>query len=46
MREHYDPGYAGSLRRHFPALAGVAPLTLADGHPETLRAAARQLIAG
>jgi hypothetical protein len=21
MHEHYDPGYAASLQRHFPALA-------------------------
>lgn len=45
MREHYDPGYASSLRRHFPALADTAPLALANAHPDTLRDAARQLIA-
>jgi tRNA 2-selenouridine synthase len=45
IREHYDPGYAASLRRHFPALAGREPLLLADGSAATLGAAARQLIA-
>ncbi len=44
IREHYDPGYAASLMRHFPALAGTAPLTLADGEPVTLRDAARRLL--
>lgn len=44
MREHYDPGYASSLHRHFPALAGTTPLALADTRPDTLRAAARQLL--
>ena len=45
MREHYDPGYAASLRRHFPALAGGPTLAVPDAHPDTLRAAARTLIA-
>ncbi|MBV8035279.1 tRNA 2-selenouridine(34) synthase MnmH [Roseateles sp.] len=45
MREHYDPGYAASLQRHFPAVAGTAPLQLADARPDTLRDAARHLIA-
>jgi tRNA 2-selenouridine synthase len=45
MREHYDPGYGGSLRRHFPALADAEPVVLADGHADTLRDAARALIA-
>ena len=45
MREHYDPGYAASLRRHFPALASGPTLAVPDAHPETLRAAARALIA-
>ncbi len=45
MREHYDPGYASSLRRHFPALAGTAPFPLTDARPDTLRQAARHLIA-
>ena len=45
MREHYDPGYASSLRRHFPALAGTPPLTLVDARPATLQQAARRLMA-
>ena len=45
MREHYDPGYAGSLRRHFPALAQGWRQTLVDGGPEHLADAARALIA-
>lgn len=44
IREHYDPGYAASLQRHFPALAGSAPLDLADGSPASLQAAARHLL--
>lgn len=45
MREHYDPGYAASLRRHFPAVADVPPVVLADARPATLRDVARQLLA-
>ena len=45
MREHYDPGYASSLRRHFPAVADTPPLALPDARPDTLRSAARGLIA-
>ncbi|HEY1130153.1 MAG TPA: tRNA 2-selenouridine(34) synthase MnmH [Roseateles sp.] len=45
MREHYDPGYAASLRRHFPAVADVSPLALADARPATLSTAARHLLA-
>jgi len=44
MREHYDPGYAASLRRHFPTLADQPPLALPDASPDTLRDAARALI--
>lgn len=44
MREHYDPGYAASLRRNFPAVAATVPLTLADARPDTLRDAARHLL--
>lgn len=44
IREHYDPGYGASLLRHFPALADTTPLTLADGEPATLQAAARELL--
>ncbi len=45
MREHYDPGYAASLQRHFPALAQGWRQTLVDGEPEHLAEAARALIA-
>ncbi len=45
MREHYDPGYAASLRRHFPAVATTPALALADARPDTLRDAARRLLA-
>lgn len=45
MRDHYDPGYGSSLRRHFPALATTEPVTLPDGSPDSLRAVARGLIA-
>ena len=45
MREHYDPGYAASLQRHFPALAQGWRQTLVDGDPEHLAEAARALIA-
>ncbi|MFG6466622.1 tRNA 2-selenouridine(34) synthase MnmH [Roseateles sp. BYS87W] len=44
MREHYDPGYASSLRRHFPALAQVQPVLVPDGAPDTLRQVARTLL--
>lgn len=46
MREHYDPGYERSLRGHFPALARAQTLTLADGGPAAMQAAARSLLAG
>lgn len=44
MRDHYDPGYASSLRRHFPTVDNSPPLALADARPATLKQAARQLI--
>ncbi|MBI3348011.1 MAG: tRNA 2-selenouridine(34) synthase MnmH [Burkholderiales bacterium] len=44
IREHYDPGYEASLRRHFPALQTAATLAVADGSPPSLRAAALQLL--
>jgi tRNA 2-selenouridine synthase len=44
IREHYDPGYAASLHRHFPRLAAATPIELPDGSPATLQAAARALI--
>ena len=46
MREHYDPGYERSLRNHFKGLAQALELPLADGNPETMKAAARALLAG
>jgi len=45
IREHYDPGYASSLRRHFPAIADTPPLELSDARPDSLQQAARYLIA-
>lgn len=44
IREHYDPGYEASLRRHFPALETAATLAVADGSAASLRAAALQLL--
>lgn len=44
IRDHYDPGYGSSLRRHFPALAHTPPLQLPNGDTATLRTAARTLI--
>lgn len=45
MREHYDPGYERSLRRHFPALARALELPLVDGSPARMAEAARALMA-
>ncbi|NCT84772.1 MAG: tRNA 2-selenouridine(34) synthase MnmH [Comamonadaceae bacterium] len=45
MREHYDPGYERSLRRHFPALARALELPLVDGSPACMAEAAQELLA-
>ncbi|MCE4555362.1 tRNA 2-selenouridine(34) synthase MnmH [Pelomonas cellulosilytica] len=44
MREHYDPGYERSLRRHFPNLAQALMLPVAEADAATLRTAARTLL--
>lgn len=46
MREHYDPLYERSMRRNFAGLADAQCVALADGAQPTLRAAARELLAG
>ncbi|OYU72388.1 MAG: tRNA 2-selenouridine(34) synthase MnmH, partial [Burkholderiales bacterium PBB5] len=46
MAEHYDPLYNRSIDRHFAGFAQAAELPLADGQPDTLRAAARAVLAG
>ena len=45
MREHYDPLYNRSIDRHFTGFADAPMVTLADGSPATLRAAALALLA-
>ncbi len=45
LTEHYDPVYERSMQRHFTGLAAAEPLSLADGKPATLAAAAQTLIA-
>ena len=45
LTEHYDPVYERSMQRHFTGLAAAEPLSLADGKPATLAAAAQALIA-
>jgi len=46
MAEHYDPLYNRSIDRHFAGFAQGAELPLANGQPDTLRAAARAVLAG
>ncbi|MEK8052455.1 tRNA 2-selenouridine(34) synthase MnmH [Ideonella sp. DXS22W] len=43
MAEHYDPLYLRSMDRHYAGFAQAAPVPLADGAPDTLARAARQL---
>ena len=45
LTEHYDPVYLRSMQRNFPGFAAARSLTLADGSPEVLGAAARDLAA-
>ena len=45
MSEHYDPLYNRSMDRHYAGLAQARSVDLADGGPECLRQAARQLLA-
>lgn len=42
--KHYDPGYAGSIRRNFNRFAEAKTVTLADRSPEAMAGAARQLL--
>ena len=44
MREHYDPLYERSMRRHFAGLSQSPQVALADGAEATLHAAARELL--
>jgi tRNA 2-selenouridine synthase len=46
LAEHYDPIYLRSMQRNFTGFAAATPLTLADATPDTLAAAARQVVAG
>jgi tRNA 2-selenouridine synthase len=46
MHEHYDPMYLKSMQRNFSGFAGATALSLADGHPETLAAAAAAMLNG
>ena len=45
MREHYDPLYLRSMRRHFEGFDAAPAVILHDGAPETVQSAARQLLA-
>jgi tRNA 2-selenouridine synthase len=45
LTEHYDPVYLRSMLRNFPGFAAARPLTVANGSPAELAAAARALIA-
>lgn len=45
MREHYDPLYERSMRRHFAGLESSRVVALADGQAHNLLAAARDLVA-
>ena len=44
MRDHYDPLYDRSSKRHAPTLTPASPLQLRDGHPATLATVATQLL--
>ena len=45
MREHYDPLYLRSMDTHFTGYLQAQEVPLGDGEPESLRAAAHQLLA-
>ena len=45
MSEHYDPLYSRSMDRHYAGLAQAQGVSLADGGAESLRQAARQILA-
>jgi len=44
MHAHYDPLYTRSMDRHYQGLAQAAAVPLADGGPQALRDAARNLL--
>jgi tRNA 2-selenouridine synthase len=44
LGEHYDPIYLRSINRNFYHFATAHILNLANGHPETLAAGARELV--
>lgn len=46
LSQHYDPGYAASIRRNFAQYSRATPLALPDRSTGSLAAAARQLMAG
>jgi tRNA 2-selenouridine synthase len=45
MREHYDPLYERSMKRHFVGLEDAPVVDLADGSAAALQSAARSLLA-
>lgn len=45
LSQHYDPGYAASIRRNFAQHAQAVPLPLPDRSAASLGAAARRLLA-
>ncbi len=46
LARHYDPGYAASTTRNFPAFATAPVIAPADRSAEAMAALARQLVAG
>lgn len=46
LSQHYDPGYAASIRRNFAQYSRATPLALPDRSTGSLAAAARQLMTG
>ncbi|MFX5005237.1 hypothetical protein ABTC25_18470, partial [Acinetobacter baumannii] len=44
MHRHYDPGYEKSMQRSFADFARAQSLRMADGNPQTLAAAAQELL--
>jgi tRNA 2-selenouridine synthase len=46
MTRHYDPLYERSMERHFSGLALARTVEVPDGAPATLRAVARDMLAG
>jgi tRNA 2-selenouridine synthase len=44
MREHYDPLYLKSMQHNYQGIESAQTVTLQDGHPTSLQAAARFLV--